>query len=80
VDALIEMMTLAQRGDRRSSTRALARRRRRRRDDHRPQREWTIDVEQFASKSRNCPYQGWKLKGRAVATIVGGDVKWELRA
>jgi len=45
-----------------------------------PQREWTIDVEQFASKSRNCPYQGWKLKGRAVATIVGGDVKWELRA
>jgi len=45
-----------------------------------PQRGWTIDVEQFASKSRNCPYQGWKLKGRAVATIVGGDVKWELRA
>jgi dihydroorotase len=43
-----------------------------------PQREWTIDVEQFASKSRNCPYNGWTLKGRAITTIVGGDVKWSL--
>jgi dihydroorotase len=43
-----------------------------------PNRDWTIDVEQFASKSRNCPYQGWKLKGRAITTIVGGDVKWSL--
>src|SRR5687767_14863835 len=43
-----------------------------------PNREWTIDVEQFASKSRNCPYQGWKLKGRAVTTIVNGEVKWEI--
>jgi dihydroorotase len=43
-----------------------------------PNRDWTIDVEQFASKSRNCPYQGWKLKGRAVTTIVNGEVKWEM--
>jgi dihydroorotase len=43
-----------------------------------PELEWTIDVEQFASKSRNCPFNGWKVKGRAVATIVGGEVKWEL--
>ncbi|HEX4795439.1 MAG TPA: dihydroorotase [Humisphaera sp.] len=43
-----------------------------------PQAEWTIDCAQFASKSRNCPFNGWKLKGRAVATIVGGEVKWEL--
>src|SRR5437764_260051 len=42
-----------------------------------PQAEWTIDCAQFASKSRNCPFNGWKLKGRAVATIVGGEVKWE---
>jgi dihydroorotase len=43
-----------------------------------PAMEWSIDVEQFASKSRNCPFHGWKVKGRAVATIVGGEVKWEL--
>src|SRR3712207_3079102 len=43
-----------------------------------PNREWTIDVEQFASKSRNCPYEGWKLKGRAITTIVNGEVKWEI--
>jgi dihydroorotase len=43
-----------------------------------PSREWTIDVEQFRSKSRNCPFHGWALKGRAVMTIVGGDVKWKI--
>ena len=43
-----------------------------------PDMEWTIDCEQFASKSRNCPFNGWRVKGRAVMTIVGGDVKWEL--
>jgi dihydroorotase len=43
-----------------------------------PELEWTIDCAKFASKSRNCPFNGWKLKGRAVTTIVGGEVKWEL--
>jgi dihydroorotase len=43
-----------------------------------PNLEWTIDVEQFASKSRNCPFHGWTVKGRAVTTIVGGEVKWQL--
>jgi dihydroorotase len=43
-----------------------------------PQHRWTVDIEQFASKSRNCPYHGWELTGRQVATIVGGAVKWEL--
>jgi dihydroorotase len=43
-----------------------------------PSLDWTIDVEQFRSKSRNCPFHGWKARGRAVMTIVGGDVKWEL--
>ncbi len=43
-----------------------------------PDIEWTIDVEQFRSKSRNCPFHGWNVKGRAVTTIVGGDVKWKL--
>ncbi|HYE18724.1 MAG TPA: dihydroorotase [Tepidisphaeraceae bacterium] len=43
-----------------------------------PAMEWTIDKEEFVSKSRNCPFHGWKVKGRAVTTIVGGAVKWEL--
>ena len=42
-----------------------------------PHLAWTIDPKAFKSKSRNCPFAGWKVKGRAVATIVGGDVKWE---
>lgn len=44
-----------------------------------PEMEWTIDAEEFKSKSRNCPFHGWKVKGRATATIVGGEVKWELQ-
>jgi dihydroorotase len=37
-------------------------------------REWTVDVAKFASKSRNCPFHGWTLKGKAVMTIVGGEI------
>ena len=43
-----------------------------------PQHKWQIDAEQFASKSRNCPFHGWEVTGRAIATIVGGAVKWRL--
>ncbi|MSR69533.1 MAG: dihydroorotase [Phycisphaerales bacterium] len=37
-----------------------------------PTVEWTIDAEQFKSKSRNCPFDGWKVKGRASNVFVGG--------
>ena len=37
-----------------------------------PAREWTVDPEEFRSKSRNCPYAGWRLRGKAVATWVAG--------
>ena len=40
-------------------------------------REWTVDANSFASKSRNFPFHGWALKGKAVMTIVGGKVVWE---
>ncbi len=43
-----------------------------------PKKRWTVRVNSFASKSRNCPYEGFKLKGRAVMTIVAGDIKFEL--
>jgi dihydroorotase len=39
--------------------------------------EWTIDVNQFRSKSRNSPYHGWKVRGKAAAVIVSGEVKLE---
>jgi dihydroorotase len=42
-----------------------------------PDPEWTYDVEQSASKARNSPFHGWKLKGRAVVTIVGGKIVWQ---
>jgi dihydroorotase len=37
-------------------------------------RSWTVDTQKFASKSRNCPFHGWTLKGRAVMTIVAGSI------
>lgn len=40
-----------------------------------PDMEWTIDKNAFKSKSRNTPFHGWKVKGKAVVTIVAGDVK-----
>ena len=39
-----------------------------------PDIEWTVDANRFKSKSRNTPFNGWKLKGRAVQTIVGGRI------
>jgi dihydroorotase len=38
--------------------------------------EWIFRREDSASKSKNNPFFGWKLKGKAVATIVGGKVVW----
>jgi dihydroorotase len=35
--------------------------------------EWIYQREDSASKSKNNPFFGWKLKGKAVATIVGGE-------
>ena len=43
-----------------------------------PELEWTVKVHQFHSASRNSPLDGWKLKGRAVRTIVGGKTVWKL--
>jgi len=41
-----------------------------------PEREWVFDARRSASKSCNSPFHGWTLKGRAVATIVGGKRVW----
>jgi dihydroorotase len=39
-----------------------------------PDREWIFRAEESASKSKNSPFNSWKLKGRPVATIVGGEI------
>jgi len=43
-----------------------------------PDLEWTVTIDKFESASRNSPFDGWKLKGRAVRTIVGGKTVWKL--
>mgnify|MGYP003301795802 CR=1 FL=1 len=43
-----------------------------------PSHEWQVDVNSFSSKSVNSPFHGWTLRGRAVATIVHGKVKYRL--
>ena len=45
-----------------------------------PDLEWTVDKHASFSRSRNTPFHGWKLTGRAVRTIVGGKTVWELGA
>lgn len=39
-----------------------------------PEKKWTVKVNDFVSKSNNSPYDGWKLKGSAVITIVKGKI------
>ena len=38
--------------------------------------EWIFNREDSASKSKNNPFFGWKLKGKPVATIVAGKIVW----
>lgn len=40
-----------------------------------PATTWTIDVGDFASKSRNCPFHGWRVAARAVTTVVAGAIR-----
>lgn len=40
--------------------------------------EWAVDPKTFLSRSRNTPFTGWSLRGRAVRTIVGGRSIWDL--
>jgi dihydroorotase len=43
-----------------------------------PEARWTIDPNQFRSKSRNTPYGGWEVRGRAHTVIVMGEVRYTL--
>lgn len=39
-----------------------------------PDCEIVVDVNKFRSKSRNCPFHGWKLCGAPALTMVGGKI------
>jgi dihydroorotase len=43
-----------------------------------PSTRWTIDPTQFRSKSRNTPFGGWDVRGRAHTVIVAGEVRYSL--
>ncbi|MGH7976175.1 MAG: dihydroorotase, partial [Limisphaerales bacterium] len=41
-----------------------------------PEQEWIFRAEESASKSKNSPFDKWKIKGKVVAAIVGGKKVW----
>jgi dihydroorotase len=41
-----------------------------------PERDWVFQRDTTASKSRNSPFYDWPLRGRAVTTIVAGNIVW----
>jgi dihydroorotase len=45
-----------------------------------PEQEWVFNHEDSASKSKNSPFFGWQLKGKNVATIVGGKIVFSAEA
>lgn len=40
------------------------------------EKEWKVNASSFRSLSRNTPFGGRTLKGKAVMTIVGGEIKY----
>ena len=42
-----------------------------------PDREWIVDSRNFASKGKNTPYDGYKFKGKVMATIVDGEIVYK---
>jgi dihydroorotase len=42
-----------------------------------PEAEWRVEAGALQSKSKNSPFLGWTMKGRALFTLVGGRVVYE---
>ena len=42
-----------------------------------PDIHYKVDVKKFQSLSKNCPFDGWRLTGKPVLTMVGGRVVFE---
>jgi dihydroorotase len=43
-----------------------------------PERQWVVNSADFASRSRNTPFEGYKLRGAPAMTIVKGKVAWSV--
>ena len=43
-----------------------------------PQAEWRVEAAALKSRSKNSPFLGWAMKGRALATLVGGRIVHEV--
>lgn len=41
-----------------------------------PDKLWVYNRSETASKSANSPFHGWPMRGKALATIVGGKIVW----
>jgi dihydroorotase len=42
-----------------------------------PERNYEVSSAEFFSRSRNTPFDGWKLRGGPVMTIVKGKIVWD---
>jgi dihydroorotase len=42
-----------------------------------PEAEWVVDPQAFASKGKNTPWAGRLLKGKVMATVVGGKIVYK---
>lgn len=40
--------------------------------------EWKIEPEKFHSRSKNSPFEDYKVKGRAIKTFVGGQLVYQI--
>jgi dihydroorotase len=44
-----------------------------------PEFQWTYDVNDTFSKSKNTPFDGRKFRGAPMATVVAGEIVWQRR-
>ena len=42
-----------------------------------PEIKWTVDVKSFRSRGKNSPFHGRQMQGKAILTIVGGEIKYD---
>jgi dihydroorotase len=41
-----------------------------------PHLKWTVDIKAFRSRGKNSPFSGRTMQGKAIMTIVGGEIKY----
>lgn len=45
-----------------------------------PNKEWVVNSQNFISKGKNTPFEGYQLKGKVMATISGGELVYQDKA